>query len=109
MRKLFLWTIFIFIMVLGLGCNESTRSSQSSNADVVDGNVRIYEVFGMDCPGCHSAVEKQVNKIPSVAQAHANWEAKKLTIVIKDNAEFKEEDVLDAIRRANFTPGKRLK
>ncbi len=109
MRKLFLWTIFIFIMVLGLGCNESTRSSQSSNPDVADGNVRIYEVFGMNCPGCHSAVEKPVKKIPSVVQAQANWETKKLTIVIEDNAELKDEDVLDAIKRANFTPGKRLK
>ena len=96
-------------MVFGPGCNESTRSSQSSNLDFTDGNVRVYEVFGMNCPGCNSALEKLVNKIPSVAQAQANWEAKKLTIVIKDNAELKDEDVVDAIRRANFTPGKRLK
>jgi copper chaperone CopZ len=62
----------------------------------------------MKCPGCHEGVEKLVKRLPGVIDAQANWEKKRITIHVKPNVELKDEDVFSAIRRANFTPGKRL-
>jgi len=70
--------------------------------------IRTYEVFGMNCPGCHGAVEKLVKKIPTVEQAEANWEEKRLVVTMRPGAQLNDEDIYDAIRRANFTPGKRI-
>ena len=71
--------------------------------------VRIYEVFGMDCPGCHGGLEKLVLHIPAVQAAEANWEQKKLTVTVRSGADLDDEDVHEAIRQANFTPGERLR
>jgi copper chaperone CopZ len=71
--------------------------------------VRIYEVFGMDCPGCHGGLEKLVDEIPAVEKSEANWKEKRLAVAVKPGADLKDEDVLDAIHRANLTPGERLR
>lgn len=71
--------------------------------------IRIYEVFGMNCPGCHGAVEKLVKKIPAVQEAEANWKDQRLTVTVRPGRELDDEDIYDAVRRANFTPGKRIK
>jgi len=70
--------------------------------------VRVYEVFGMDCPGCHGGVEKLVNKIDGVETSEADWEKKKIVVALKKNAEVSDESIAEAIRKANFTPGKRI-
>jgi len=70
---------------------------------------RTYEVFGMNCPGCHGAIEKLVKKIPVVQQAEANWKEQRLVVTLRPGGEVNDEAVYDAIRRANFTPGKRIK
>ena len=69
--------------------------------------IRIYDVFGMNCPGCHGAVEKLVKKIPAVEEAEANWKEQRLTVTVRPGSELNDEDIYDAVRRANFTPGKR--
>jgi copper chaperone CopZ len=69
----------------------------------------MYEVFGMDCPGCQGALEKLVKKIPAIQQAEANWQKKQLVVSVREGAELSDEDIHDAIRRANFTAGKRIK
>ncbi len=74
-----------------------------------DAEVRVYEVFGMDCPGCHGGLEKLVGRLPGVARATANWEAQRLTITLAPGATLEEDALQDAIRRANFTPGQRLR
>ena len=75
-----------------------------------EGNeIRIYEIFGMDCPGCHGGVENLVNKVPGVITSQANWEAQTLQVALLPNAEVDDDAIYDAIKRANFTPGKRLK
>lgn len=74
-----------------------------------DYEIRIYEVFGMDCPGCHGGVEKLVKNITAVHDAKANWEKKTLTVWVKLRVELNDEDIFNAIRKANFTPGKRIK
>jgi cation transport ATPase len=70
--------------------------------------VRVYEVFGMNCPGCHGGLEKLVLRSPAVQAAEANWEQKKLTVTLKSGIGLDDEDVYKAIRQANLTPGERL-
>ena len=90
-----------------VGCNESAQLNTSSGFD--KSVAREYEVFGMDCPGCQSGLEKLINKIPEVEQSDSSWQEKRLWIIPVKDAELNDEDVFDAIRRGNFTPGKRIK
>ncbi len=73
------------------------------------GEVRIYEIFGMDCPGCHGGLENLVNKVPGVKSSQANWEKQQLRVVLYANVEVDDEAIHEAIKRANFTPGERFK
>ncbi len=104
-------TLFNFTLVLATllfaGCATVDRSTSAVPRDT-DQEVRIYEVFGMDCPGCHGGLEKLVLRIPAVQAAEANWEQKKLTIAVRPGADLDDADVHEAIRQANFTPGERL-
>ncbi len=95
------------LLVCGTGC--TSPNSDVSVESAGDSETRVYEVFGMDCPGCHGGVEKLVKKIPSVQQAEANWGEKRLVVRVRPGAELNDEDIYDAIRRANFTAGKRIK
>jgi copper chaperone CopZ len=91
-------------------CGEMTGTVQNGRfIEAAQGKsgMRIYEVFGMNCPGCHGAVEKLVKKIPAVEEAEANWKEQRLTVTMQSGSELNDEDIYDAIRRANFTPGKR--
>lgn len=109
MRCLFLWTFVSCLLLVFLGCGNSTQNSELRSIDVENSKVRVYEVFGMDCPGCQSGLEKLVNKIPAVQYSQADWKDKRLSVTIKPGSDINDEDVYDAIRRSNFTPGKRIK
>lgn len=101
--------IFVAGLLLVVGCENS---NQDINQDVFGsdkGEIRIYEVFGMDCPGCQSGLEKLVNKIPGIEASQASWKEKRLSVILKEGASIEDEEIYDAIRRANFTHGKRLK
>ncbi len=105
MRYVFL---FLFIMLFcGIGCNTTDKGLTVESME--ESGIRVYEVFGMDCPGCHGGLEKLVKKIPDVQQAEANWVKKQLVVTVRPEAELNDEDIYDAIRRANFTPGNRIK
>lgn len=106
MVKYKILTVVLFALVAVIGCS----STDSGVGTLPPGRyeARVYEVFGMDCPGCHGAVEKLITKIPEVEKAEANWQEKRVAVVIRQGAELDDEQVLDAIRRANFTPGKRI-
>lgn len=95
------------LIVSAVGCGSSGREV----AEEAGGNfeVRIYEVFGMDCPGCHGALNKLVLKIPAVKESEANWKKKRLVVTVRPGVKLNDDDVYEAIRRANFTPGKRIK
>jgi hypothetical protein len=54
---------------------ESTKPVIDSNENT---ETRTYQVFGMDCPGCQSALEKLINKIPGVLNSEANWKEKQV-------------------------------
>lgn len=76
---------------------------------ISDGNeVRVYEIFGMDCPGCHDGVENLIAGVPGVIASKANWEKQKLQVIIDPKFEVDDQAIYDAIKRANFTPGKRI-
>ena len=106
-RKVVYSLTFTVLLACCIGC---ATTEQSTTAAVADGSeIRVYEVFGMDCPGCHGGVEKLVKKIPAVQDAKANWQKKEIVVTVRPESELDDEDIYDAIRRANFTPGKRLK
>ena len=104
------WLPFITVAALVLACAGCAAADHSVAAKPQGAGieVRIYEVFGMDCPGCHGGLEKLVLRIPAVQAADANWEQKKLTVTVRPGADLDDQDVHEAIRKANFTPGKRL-
>lgn len=107
MRYVFLFLSLSVLLACGAGC---AATSQNVIAESTKGfETCTYEVFGMGCPGCHGGLIKLVKKIPAVQQAEANWQKKQLVVVVQPGAELNDEDVYDAIRRANFTPGKQIR
>ena len=100
--------VFLFIMLFcGIGCNTTDKGLTVESMEASE--ARVYEVFGMNCPGCHGGLEKLVKKIPAVQEAEANWLQKQLVVTVRPEVELNDEDIYDAIRRANFTPGNRIK
>ena len=105
MKRLLLLVPFI-ILTVGYGCNQP---EQKPAADLMqEPGARVYEVFGMDCPGCHGGLEKLVKKIEAVLDAQANWQKQQLVVVVRPDSELDDEEIYDAIKRANFTTGKRI-
>lgn len=94
------------LLVISIGCRGSGKSFSLVAEEGTE--VRVYEVFGMDCPGCHIGVVKLINKLPGVVDSQANWKKQKLAIKISQDIELTDDEVFDAIKQANFTPGKRL-
>ncbi|MBW2605844.1 MAG: cation transporter [Deltaproteobacteria bacterium] len=90
-------------------CKHAGGHGQLFGGNIPEGmEVRVYEVFGMDCPGCHGGLEKLIEQIPGVEQAEANWEKKRVAVMVRKGTKLNDEDVYDAIKRANFTPGKKV-
>ena len=105
-KQIIIPTALFILMSMIIGCT----SKHAKAPEIPDDNreVRIYEVFGMDCPGCHGGVENLVLKIPAVLSAQADWKEQRLVVVVKPGSQLDDELVYDAIRRANFTAGKRI-
>jgi hypothetical protein len=107
MRHVFLLLVFLTLFFCGVGCNSAEQDLFIESME--ESGTRVYEVFGMNCPGCHGGLEKLAKKISAVQEAEANWQKKQLVVFVRPEVELNDEDIYDAIRRANFTPGKRLK
>ena len=97
--------IAITCLALLAGCS----SAPEPQTDPQVGELIEFEVFGMDCPGCHGGLEKLAMQIPGVSTAKASWNDQKLVLGIEEGAEVTENEVHDAIKRANVTAGERLK
>ena len=97
--------VFLFLFILG--CAATGR--ESAKMSYKNSEIRIYEVFGMDCPACASGLDKLVKKIPGVLKSEANWKEKRLVITVSNEEQVEDDDIIDAIKQANFTPGKRIK
>ena len=98
---------FSVLLVFIIGCAVTGQDIAKESYE--DSEIRIYEVFGMDCPACSGGLDKLVGKIPAVQKSEANWKDKRLMVIIQPGKQLQDEDIFDAIKRANFTPGKRIK
>ncbi len=91
------------------GCSSAPEPETDAQAADTVGTIAEFEVFGMDCPGCHGGLENLAKQIPGVKTAKASWENNKLVLGIEEGAKVTDEQVHDAIDRANFTAGERKK
>lgn len=96
--------ILITVFLISCGSSKETADTNFENTQV-----KVYEVFGMDCPGCHGGVEKLLNKHEAVAGSKADWVKKQITLYIKNDSEISDEEIFALIKKANFTPGKQIK
>ena len=106
-RYAFLFVLLVVFSVAGSSCATS-GGNIDSQLTLEGSETRVYEVFGMDCPGCHGGLEDLVGNIPAIQQVKANWRTKQLVVTVRPGERLKDEDVYDAIQRANLTVGKRL-
>ena len=77
-------------------------------SDSVARDTLVYKVFGMDCPGCHSALEKQVDKLNAVDSSVADWLNQDVMIIVKRDSVVNVKELFEMIKKANFTPGERI-
>jgi copper chaperone CopZ len=102
--------LVLALALLIIGIMACTAGKQNLDAELgQESETRIYEVFGMDCPGCHGGLKKILLKNPAILSAEANWVEKRVTIKVRSDSKLSDDEVYDAIKRANFTPGKRIK
>ena len=101
--------LLFFILLPAMLTAAETDPDSAAVTDTLNTRLRVYAVFGMDGPGCHGGIEKLVNKVPAVINSEANWEKQELRIWIDPAKDVKDEDIIDAIERANLTPGERIK
>ncbi len=108
------YPLLLVIFFLGIGSSYKTFAREGQKQaiqiqqDSLKTNTVCYEVFGMDCPGCQSALEKQLKKIDGVADATASFKEKEVVIELKPEATVTEEEIYNRIKKANFTPGKKI-
>lgn len=105
----FVITLFLTVFSATAIAGSGYENDQNKNDSIQQNKVIRYEVFGMDCPGCQSALEKQVKKIDGVSEAKASWQKKQVVVTLKPDAKVKEEEITARIKKANFTPGEKLK
>ena len=98
-------TMGLFTVIL-FGCASGTNSFDQ--IDETNSELRIFEVFGMDCPGCHGGLENLLNDIPGVTASQANWEQQQVKIIVSKSSSVSDDAVFEAIKKVNFTPGKRI-
>lgn len=100
-------TVVIFTTILifaGFSNSQLTATDFSQQSEAVSASDTLeFTVYGMDCPGCEGGLEKQVNKIPSVASSDANWVKQKLEIVLKKDSTLNLEQLKERVKKANFT------
>ncbi|MDH3889586.1 MAG: heavy-metal-associated domain-containing protein [candidate division Zixibacteria bacterium] len=104
-NRITLLTLVLALSTLAIACGGGKNFSLTEEPGT---EIRIYEVFGMDCPGCHVGVEKLVNRVDGVVTSVANWTKKQIAIKVRSSDNVSDEAIFDAIKEANFTPGKRL-
>ena len=101
-------TLFLSAIAATTFAGDAENQIITTEKDSTQNKVVCYEVFGMDCPGCQSALEKQVKKIDGVADAKASFKEKQVIIELKPGAEVTEKEIEKRIKKANFTPGKKI-
>lgn len=95
------------IIGIVVGCSGMGNRIQLTAEEGTE--LRVYEIFGMDCPGCHGGLVNLIDKVPGVIASQANWEKLQLIVKVRITANVTDEAIFEAVRNANFTPGERLK
>lgn len=93
----------MFLFLSDLQAQDTIRTLENKSIN----DTLVYTIYGMDCPGCQQALEKQINKIPSVSYSKADWLNQELRIVLKQDSVINEKELNRRIKKANFTPGKK--
>ena len=106
-QRLVIALVVLAMLALGHGCGGPGKGITLTAEEGTE--IRVYEVFGMDCPGCHGGVEKLVNRVEGVVTSVANWTTRRIAVKARLEANVTDEAVFEAIKRANFTPGERIK
>jgi len=98
------------MMVISVCCLAGAMSCTTNKTLASDPNVKTvtYQVFGMDCPGCHGGLEKNLRKILGVVVVEANWKAQTVKIGVAPGKTVAEADISAAIKASNFTMGKKV-
>lgn len=98
-------TAALSMLAMVAGCSTPASQMNQSNSPQ---NAVTYEVYGMDCPGCHGGLEKNLEKIPGVLAASANWKKQRVTLSLEDAATVSTEQVTQAVEDSNFTLGEKI-
>lgn len=101
------WLLFTSLYILANPLKDPIIITKTDS--IIQDTIICYEVFGMDCPGCESALEKQLQKIEGVEKAKADWEKQQVIIWFSDNANISDKEIIKRIKKANFTPGKKIR
>lgn len=112
-KRIYVFTTIILAIFLNFSSTTVFAAGNQNEIievkkDTTKQNIVCYEVFGMDCPGCQSALEKQVKKIDGVADVKASFKEKQVVIELKPDAKVSDEKIEKRIKKANFTPGKKI-
>lgn len=110
-------TIDILIAVLlMLAISGTTYAQNQTQADTImqirqdiQPDTLVFTVYGMDCPGCEGALEKQVNKMEYVKFSQADWLKQELRLVLVKDSALKINELEKRVKKANFTLEKELK
>ncbi len=106
MLKKYIMLVIPIITFFLISCSSTKEINESIYENT---EIKVYEVFGMDCPGCHGGLEKLLNQHEDIVGSKADWVNQRVTIYIKLDSEISEKDIFELIERANFTPGKLIK
>ena len=87
------------------GC-ETTSQTPAELASVQP--EQVYKVYGMDCPGCHGGLEKNLEKIAGVTDAVANWKEQTVKLYLDDAAAVTRQQINQAVEDSNFTLGEQV-
>ena len=107
MRSTVAGLLLVAVLVCFAGCGKTRPDFAELKTEGM--GIRVFEVFGMDCPGCHGGLENLINEIQGVKISQANWKKQLLKVMVDQNAEVNDSTIHAAIKQANFTPGKRVK
>ena len=97
--KRFCTTTLVLAGLALSGC----RTTESIPRSEQPGTQTVYTVFGMDCPGCHGGLEKNLKKIDGVIDASANWQKKTVTVMMRDGVQVDPAEIEKAVKDSNFS------
>jgi len=97
------------LLITGCASNNTVSEKVFDTSIYAGSEIRVYEVFGMDCPACAGGLSKLVEKNAAVKKSDADWKGNKLIVVLEPGQSFDDDSIYSAVKDASFTAGKRIK